>query len=119
MVLLPLPAVLYNDMNTNHFVCPMGTMIDLGKTTPFDDESFTYDPYIKCLWITSRNGKLIKDAKLVTQDVYRQVYAQAAMEKQEQQMAVAMSQHSRLGEVSLLHLLCENTMKVVFQNAFQ
>ena len=117
--MLSMYPVLFNDMTTNHFIRPRGSMTNLERTTPFDGVSYTYDPYAKCLWITSRNGKLIKDSELVTEDVYRQVYAQAAMKKQELQMAVAMSQHSRLGELSLMHLMGANTVRELIQYAFE
>jgi hypothetical protein len=77
-----LPAtdlVLYNDMQTNHLRRPQFSVTHTG--TPgkqvYAEMVLTYDPYIKSMWVTSTCGQLIFDARVVTAETYRRIWAES------------------------------------------
>ena len=77
--MLPADLVLYNDMQTNHVRRPQFSTTHTG--TPgkevYSEMVLTYDPYIKSMWVTSTCGQLIFDARVVTAETYRQVWAKS------------------------------------------
>jgi hypothetical protein len=77
--MLPADLVLYNDMQTNHVRRPQFSTTHTG--TPgkevYSEMVLTYDPYIKSMWVTSTCGQLIFDARVVTAETYRQVWAES------------------------------------------
>ena len=37
----------------------------------------TYDPYIQSMWVTSTCGQLLFDARVVTAETYRRIWAES------------------------------------------
>ena len=78
-MLLPDDIVLYNDIQTNHLRRPPFSVTHTG--TPgkvvYAEMVLTYDPYIQSMWVTSTCGQLLFDARVVTAETYRRIWAES------------------------------------------